>query len=243
MRGPVNRHELEDRVLGPGPVLLFDADDTLWENNVLFERAIDDFCGWVARPGLDAAAVRRLLDDIERVNSAVYGYGGAVFLRSLVQCLEQVRQRPVTPAERRRLERLTEAVLDCRVEPIPEVVDTLTVLQQRYPLVLVTKGDVVEQWRKLDRSGLKGHFRGVHVVREKTTAVYTWLSERYGLSPEATWMVGNSPASDIVPALAAGMGAVYVPNDNTWVLEHAELDTTAERLVTVERFGQLLDHF
>nr|WP_298177725.1 HAD hydrolase-like protein [Saccharomonospora sp.] len=123
------------------------------------------------------------------------------------------------------------------------VVDTLTALQQRYPLVLVTKGDVVEQWRKLDRSGLKSHFLGVHVVREKTTANYTWLAERYELSPESTWMVGNSPASDILPALAAGMGAVLIPNDNTWVLEHAELDTTAERLVTVERFGQLLDHF
>nr|WP_232283677.1 HAD family hydrolase [Saccharomonospora cyanea] len=225
------------------PVLVFDADDTLWECNVVFERAIDDFCGWQARPGLDAADVRELLVEVERANTARHGYGASVFLRSLGDCLERIHQRPATPEERDHLRRLAEAVLDCRIELIPDVAETLGTLQERYPLLLLTKGATDDQWRKLDHSGLRGYFQAVHVVREKDATTYSWLAERYGLDPASTWMVGNSPASDILPALAVGMGAVYVPNDNTWVLEHAELDPDAERLVTLERFGQLLDHF
>ncbi|CAM2955547.1 HAD family hydrolase [Saccharomonospora xinjiangensis] len=243
MAAPVIRGPWGNFVFGRRPVLLFDADDTLWECNVVFERAADDFCAWQARPGLDAAAVRRVLAGIERANTERHGAGAAVFLRSLADCLERLQQRPATGAEHAHLRRLAEAVLDCRIEMIPEVAETLGALQEKYPLVLVTKGDTVDQWRKIDNSGLRGHFEAVHVVREKTTATYSWLAERYQLDVERTWMVGNSPASDILPALAAGMGAVYVPNDNTWALEHADLDSAADRLVTLERFGQLLDHF
>ncbi|EIE99330.1 HAD family hydrolase [Saccharomonospora glauca] len=230
-------------MFGQRSVLMFDADDTLWECNVVFERAIDDFCDWQARPGLDAAAVRKLLAEVEHANSARYGYGAAVFLRSLTDCLERIHRRPATEREREHLGRLAEAVLECRIELIPEVAETLEALRERYPLLLLTKGVPEDQWRKLDNSGLREYFRAVHVVREKDVATYSGLVERYGLDPASTWMVGNSPASDILPALAAGMGAVYVPNANTWVLEHADLDLGAERLVTVERFGQLLDHF
>ncbi|MER7113099.1 HAD family hydrolase [Saccharomonospora azurea] len=227
----------------PCSALLFDADDTLWECNVVFERAIDDFCGWQERPGLDAAAIRRLLGEVERANSARHGYGAAVFLRSLGDCLERIQGRAATPGEGEHLRRLAEAVLDCRIESIPEVSETLEALGQRYPLVLVTKGDTDDQWRKLDASGLRPHFHAVHVVPEKETGTYTRIVERHELDPATTWMVGNSPSSDILPALAAGLGAVYVPNDNTWVLEHAELDLAVDRLLTVERFGRLLDHF
>jgi putative hydrolase of the HAD superfamily len=227
----------------PCSTLLFDADDTLWECNVVFERAIDDFCGWQQRPGLDATAIRRMLGDIERVNSARHGYGATVFLRSLGDCLEQLTGRAPTPEEQDHLRRLAAAVLECRIELIPEVAETLEALGRRYPLVLVTKGDAADQWRKLDHSGLRKHFEAVHVVPEKDTTTYVSLVRRHALDPATTWMVGNSPSSDVLPALAAGLGAVYVPNDNTWALEHAELDFGADRLVTVERFGRLLDHF
>ena len=226
-----------------GQVLLIDADDTLWENNILFERAIEDFLDWVEHPTWDRARVRALLDDVERMNSATHGYGGEVFLRSLGDCLAQLRNRPVTEAERRFLTQLASAVLQCRVEALPGVEDTLRALGRRHRLLLVTKGAVEEQRRKITASRLASHFHAVHIVREKDADIYRWVVRHHGFAPEKTWMIGNSPKSDIAPAREAGLGAVFIPNDNTWVLEHAELDPADERVLTLTAFPELLRHF
>lgn len=226
-----------------GQVLVFDADDTLWENNVLFERVIDDFLEWLVHPTLDKTEIRTILDDIERANAIVHGYGSRVFLNSLGECLERLRQRPATDRERRDIEALAVALLERRVELIPGVADTLAALRGRHDLLLLTKGDPDEQRRKVEASGLAHHFRATHIVREKNAETYRWLAREHGFEPAAAWMIGNSPRSDILPARAAGMNAVFIPNDNTWVLEHDEMDLADPGVLRLTAFRDLLRHF
>lgn len=226
-----------------GLTLVFDADDTLWENNVRFERVIDDFLDWLAHPTLHRARVRAVLDDIEAANSAAHGYGSTVFLRSLGECFERLCERPVSEPERREIDALTAALVDHRVDLVPGVSDTLAALGRRHDLLLLTKGAPEEQRGKLAASGLGPHFHGVHVVAEKDAGTYRRLVADLALDPSTTWMVGNSPRSDVLPARAAGLGAVFIPNEHTWVLETAELDPDDHGVLTLRTFPELLDHF
>lgn len=226
-----------------GRVLVFDADDTLWENNVLFERVIDDFLAWLDHPTLDRAETRAILDDIERANAVAHGYGSRVFLRSLGECLEKLRARPATEQERRQIDELAVALVEHRVELMPGVAETLDELAARHELLLLTKGDPEEQQRKLDACGLLHHFRAAHVVREKDVDTYRWLAREHAFDPAVAWMIGNSPRSDILPARAAGMNAVFIPNDNTWVLEHDDLDPDDAGVLRLTAFPELLRHF
>ncbi|MDP9862541.1 MULTISPECIES: HAD family hydrolase [Streptosporangium] len=226
-----------------GQVLVFDADDTLWENNILFERVIDDFLHWLEHPTLDRAEIRAILDDIEAANAVVHGYGSKMFLRSLGECLERLRERPATVAELRHIDELATALVEGRVELVPGVSETLADLGDRHDLLLLTKGDTDEQQRKLEVSGLAHHFGGIHIVAEKNVDTYRWLAREHSLTPATTWMIGNSPKSDILPARQAGMNAVFIPNDNTWVLEHSELDPADTGVLRLRKFSELPDHF
>jgi len=223
--------------------LLFDADDTLWENNVLFERVIDAYLDWLAHPTLDRAATRAVLDEVERANVVVHGYGTAGFLRSLRDCFERLSERPATDAEAREIERLAAALAFDEVELVPGVAATLADLGTRHDLVLLTKGDTGEQQRKIDASGLAPHFGSVHIVAEKRADTYRALVAELGLVPASTWMIGNSPRSDILPARAAGLRAVFVPNAHTWVLEEDELDHADDGVLHLRHFRELTDHF
>lgn len=226
-----------------GQVLVFDADDTLWENNVVFERVMEDFLDWVAHPVLDRAQIRALLNEIEAANTVVHGYGSKVFLRSLGECLERLRERPVTEAERLRVEELAAALVRHEVELMPGVASTLEDLGTRHELLLLTKGEQEEQARKVAASGLADRFRGVHIVPEKAPDTYRALLAEYGFAPGRSWMIGNSPKSDILPAREAGMSAVFIPNENTWVLEQSELDPADARVLRLAAFPELLRHF
>ncbi|MFG1837431.1 HAD family hydrolase [Micromonospora sp. NPDC049175] len=224
-------------------VLIFDADDTLWENNVVFEQVIDDFLGWLDHPTLDRTEIRLILDDIERANTVAHGYGSKVFLRSLAECLERLRERPATDSERQEIERLAVALVEHKVELMPGVADALDELAGRHELLLLTKGDQADQQRKLDACGLLHHFRAAHIVAEKDVETYRWLVREHRLDPTRAWMIGNSPKSDILPARAAGLNAVFIPNVNTWVLENDELDPTDGGVLRLAAFRDLLHHF
>lgn len=224
-------------------MLIFDADDTLWENNVIFERVIDEFLAWMARPDLDRDGVRAVLDGIEAANAVTHGYGSKVFLRSLGECVARLRGRAATQEESARISGWAAAFDVDRVELIPGVAETLAELALRHELLLLTKGDAQEQQRKVAASGLTRHFRGVHIVAEKDVATYEELKRTYALIPEGTWMIGNSPKSDILPARSAGLNAVFIPNDHTWVLEHGELDPADGKVLRLSAFGELLRHF
>lgn len=225
--------------------LIFDADDTLWENNVHFERAIDGFLDFLAHSAMGRAEVRVVLDQIERANAGVHGYGSAAFGRNLRACYERLAERPIGENDLATVLGFAERILEEEIELIAGVPETLAELAGRHDLVLMTKGHAEEQRLKIDRSGLGGRFRHAAVVPEKDAAAYRTLADELDLDLARTWMVGNSPKSDVNPALAAGLHAVFIPHAQTWRLEHADLDAPSgpRRLLTLERFPDLLRHF
>ncbi|MEU8513425.1 HAD family hydrolase [Kitasatospora sp. NPDC048722] len=224
-----------------GQTLVFDADDTLWENNVLFERVIDGFIDWVAAPG-DEERTRTLLDGIEARNAASLGYGSDVFRLSLRECLQEVHGRVATDEDDARIAELLRPLTDRQVELIEGVAETLAALALRHELLLLTKGAVEEQQWKVDASGVAHHFRSVHIVPEKDEGTYRRLTAELGLDAGRTWMIGNSPKSDILPAVRAGLKAVFIPHEHTWVLEHEEL-RPEDATLRLARFDELLRHF
>jgi putative hydrolase of the HAD superfamily len=224
-------------------VLIFDADDTLWEFNHLFERVIDDYLEWLAHPTQSTDEIRATLLDIEAANAAEHGYGTQVFLRSLRDCFLHLNDRPATDDEQSAINALAAPLLDHHVTPLPGVVETLTVLGTRHRLLLLTKGATDEQQRKIDGSALAPHFEHVHIVAEKDVDTYRDVARHHELDLGTSWMIGNSPKSDIAPARAAGLRAVFIPNVNTWALEHAELDPDDDGILQLRTVRELLDHF
>jgi putative hydrolase of the HAD superfamily len=225
--------------------LLIDADDTLWENNIYFERAIASFISYLDHRVHTREEVREHLNACERVTIAKHGYGLKSFRRSLIACFEQLSDSPVTPEKHARIVSFTEAIAAQEIELLSGVDETLRELAKHHRLILVTKGNVDEQQGKVERSGLRDLFAAIEVPGEKTAAMYRELAEHHACDPANTWMIGNSPRSDINPALAAGLGAVFIPHDFTWVLEHevVEAPTDSTRLLELGGFPELLKHF
>jgi len=223
--------------------LVFDADDTLWENNIYFERAFDAFADYLAHSSLTPQQVRDVLDEIETANNKIHGYGTLNFARNLRQCYEHLAERDVSEVDLKTVVGFAEQILECPMEVIDGVPETLEYLASRHDLTLFTKGHPEEQKLKIDRSGLGVWFGHTAIVKEKDAPAYRALVEERGLDPERTWMIGNSPKSDINPALDAGLRAVFVPHAFTWVLEKQELRPGNGRLLVVERFAELRNHF
>jgi putative hydrolase of the HAD superfamily len=225
--------------------LLIDADDTLWENNIYFERAIAKFISHLNRREFTAGQVRHVLNDVERECIITHGYGLHSFAHALVRTFEKLAVEPVTAADHERIHSFAHEIADHPVEIIAQVPETLEHLAARNHLILVTKGDITEQSGKIERSGLKEYFAATEIVAEKNAATYHGVVAKYGLSPDTTWMIGNSPKSDINPALAAGLNAVFVPHADTWVLEHEDVAVApdAQRLLTLHSFADLREHF
>jgi putative hydrolase of the HAD superfamily len=230
---------------GEPQTLLIDADDTLWENNIYFERAIAKFISFLNHREYTAEQVRLILNDVERDSIVTHGYGLNSFAHSLVDTFEKLSVDPVTPEMHKRIHSFAHQIADHPMEILPEVVETLQYLGERHHLIMMTKGNFAEQSGKVERSGLKEYFSAIEIVAEKDESVYRSAITKYALSPDVSWMVGNSPKSDINPALAAGLHAVFVPHGNTWILEHEELATApaSQQLLVVERFGDLRKHF
>ena len=223
--------------------LVFDADDTLWENNIYFERAFDDFCSFLNHSKLTPVQVRDVLNEIELVNSKVHGYGSKNFGLNLQQAYRHLAEREICGNDLDHVMALAERILEQPLEVMDGVEVTLAELARRHELTLFTKGHPEEQRMKVDRSGLGGYFSHTAIVKEKDAPAYQRLIEERRFDPRETWMIGNSPKSDINPALEAGLNAVLVPHPHTWVLEHQDLREGGERLKIVATFGQLRDHF
>lgn len=223
--------------------LIFDADDTLWENNRYFEQVIDDYLDWLDHPTQNRQQIRAVLDDIERARAATNGYGSAAFLRNLYDCFEQLSRRAPSEAERTAIERLAAPLVNPAVELMPDIATTLAELATRHELALLTKGDPEEQRRKIAASGLAGYFGVIDIVAEKDPATYRGLIAERHWDPATTWMIGNSPKSDVQASRAAGLRAVFIPNPHTWILEETEIDLEDAGTLRLKEFRQLLDHF
>ena len=231
--------------LPAGQTLLLDADDTLWENNIYFERAIAAFISYLDHRTHTPAEVREHLNACERATIAAQGYGLKSFRKSLIACFEQLTNQPVTAEKHERIVSFAQSIADQKLELLPGVAETMPALAARHRCILVTKGDPAEQRDKLNRSGLEAHFRAIEVLPEKTPDAYRALVSHHVCEAATTWMIGNSPRSDINPALAAGLHAVFIPHGATWVLEHEAVDPPppGQRLLEVARFPDLTRHF
>jgi putative hydrolase of the HAD superfamily len=223
--------------------LIIDADDTLWENNIYFERAFDEFVEFLDHSTLAAPEIRAVLDTIEESNARIHGYGSLNFGRNLRRTYERLAERDVRPEDLETVMGFAERILECPMETIAGVPETLAYLAARHDLTLFTKGHPDEQTLKIGRSGLGEYFRHTAIVKEKDPTAYRRLVAERGMDPARTWMIGNSPKSDINPALAAGLHAVFVPHAHTWILEKQEIAEADGRLLVVDRFEDLRKHF
>ena len=223
--------------------LIVDADDTLWENNIYFERAFEEFVAFLDHSSMAPQEVRDILDEMERTNARIHGYGSLNFGRNLAQCYQHLVEREIRERDVRTVMGFAERILECPMEVIPGVRETLGYLAGRHDLTLFTKGHEDEQKLKIDRSGLGGFFRHTAIVKEKDAAAYRRLVAERGMDAAVTWMIGNSPKSDVNPALEAGLNAVFVPHEHTWVLEKQDLQPGMGRLLVLEKFEDLRERF
>ncbi len=228
-----------------GQTLLIDADDTLWENNVYFERAISAFISYLNHHEYSPAQVREALNAVERETILAHGYGLSSFTRSLITCFERLSPAPVTDEKRNKIRSFAHSIAEQEIELLPGVEETLTDLSSRHHLLLMTKGNHAEQADKLAHSGLAPYFAAVEIVAEKDPPTYRRVIERHELKPHTSWMIGNSPKSDINPALAAGLHAVFLFHPDTWVLEHASVDPAppGQHLLELDSFARLREVF
>ena len=220
--------------------IFIDADDTLWANNFYFEEAIVAFTSYLDDPVLTPKEIHDRFDSIERQNR---GNGTENFTVNLKQCFAEFRERDCTPGEDEDISGITECVLNHPVVPLDGVEETLTYLRERHYLRMVTKGPHAEQEAKIERSGLRHLFDDCSIVAEKNVNTYRELIAQTQATPSRTWMVGNSPRSDIIPALAAGIGAVLIPDPHPWALEHADLPVLDDRFHVREKFSDLQQLF
>src|SRR5262245_53599499 len=167
--------------------LIFDADDTLWENNIYFERAFDEFVAFLDHSTMSAREVRDVLDEIERVNSKIHGYGSLSFGRNLRECYRHLVEREISDGDLQAVMGFAERILECPMEVIPGVRETLEYLAPRHDLTLFTKGHPEEQKLKIDRSGLGAYFGHTAIVKEKDAAAYRALVTERGMEVGRTW--------------------------------------------------------
>ena len=223
--------------------LIIDADDTLWEDSSYFEQSIEEFITFLNHQTLSRAQVRSILDEIELANSGLHIFGSRAFAQNLGECYCRLANGPVDPADLARARELGCRLLHQPRKVLEGVPETLHYLAPRHDLILFTKGHPVEQSLKLKTSGLGIFFRHIEITRAKNPSAYSSLAARLGLDCSRTWMIGNAPRSDVNPALAAGLNAVYIPHAQTWRLENEEISPGPGQLIVLERFAELVRHF
>jgi putative hydrolase of the HAD superfamily len=226
-----------------GLTLFVDADDTLWENNIYFEAVVADYLALVQGQGCPPERARARLIEVERERVGRFGYGISNFQASLeLACRSLIGEAATVDTDP--IAGLCASLRRRAGTHLAEVAATLRSLAGRHRVVLLTKGDGDDQMGKVARSGLRRHLHQVDIVPEKDVAAYQDVLRRHGASPGSSWMVGNSPKSDILPALRAGLGAVFVPHAATWALELADLPAPhTPRYIVLDRFRDLLDCF
>lgn len=225
--------------------LILDADDTLWENNIFYEQTIQSFAQRMAQEGFDPQRARETLSQVEHERIPLYGYAPQEFVRSLVLTYHRLCQedsRPPQPEVEAEVEAIGRQVIEYPIILMDGVPETLARLRPHCRLFLLTKGDPQAQRSKIERSGLAPYFEAVHIVPEKGPDVLQDLIARYNLDPARTWMVGNSPRSDINPALEVGIGAIYIPYHTPWSFEETPI-VDPQRVITLERFSDLVHLF
>jgi|CXWK01.1.fsa_nt_gi putative hydrolase of the HAD superfamily len=217
----------------PFEVIGFDADDTLWHSEDGFHANEQRFVDLVSPYAPDGVDVKAALTGVEKKNLSVLGYGVKAFGLSAVEAAITITNGRVPTSVIGQIVDLIHDQLAAPVRLLPQVPEVLEKVGSRYRLVLITKGDLVQQTRKVETSGLEHHFDQVDIVLEKDPTTYSRILGRVGVAPERFCMVGNSVRSDILPVIALGGTGVHVPYPLLWDLEHIDHDEHFAELATI----------
>ncbi len=218
----------------------FDADDTLWHNERFFALTQATFAG-LLRDYTDPASLMDRLLVAERRNIPHYGFGIKGFTLSMIETAIEVTDGTLPASVISEILNAGRDMLAHPVELLPDVQDTLEALRDSYRLVLITKGDLLDQERKLASSGLRDLFNAIEIVSEKTPVVYDRIFHQHGDGPQRAMMVGNSMKSDVLPMIDAGGWGVHIPHGTPWALEHAPPPDQAPRFAEITKLPELMD--
>lgn len=216
----------------------FDADDTLWQNEQFFRFTEQEFAKLLADHGDHGTISARLLD-AERRNLGHYGFGVKGFTLSMIETAIEVTEGRAPATVISRILEIGRDLMDHPMETLPGAVETLEALADDFTIVMITKGDLFHQEKKLAQSGLGDFFDAIEIVSDKKPATYRTLFARHGDGPEHAMMVGNSLKSDIIPAIEAGGWGVHVPHELTWALEHADAPWESQRFREIPTLAEL----
>jgi len=220
-------------------MIAFDADDTLWKTEANFEKAQEELEKILA-PWQDSEQTEEIVFKTEMENLSIYGLGVKAFTLSMIEAALQISQGEIQGKAIEQIIQLGREMLEAEVELFPCVADTIPTLSKDYPLMVITKGDLLDQTTKISRSGLAPYFSLVEVVSEKSPDSYTRVLEKFHLDPKNLLMVGNSLKSDIQPILQLGGTAVHIPAGTTWAHELvSDFDTSQDRFYELEHMGHL----
>ncbi len=223
----------------PLSIIGFDADDTLWQNEQFYRLTEAHFHGLLADYAEGSHISERLLE-AEKRNLAHYGFGIKGFTLSMIETALEITEGRVPSKVIGDILAIGRDLLSHPVECLPHARETLEALAGHYFLVLITKGDLFDQERKLAQSGLGDYFDAVEIVSDKNATTYRRIFGKHGEGPERAMMIGNSLKSDIVPALAVGAWGVFVPHELTWIFEHVEKPVDVPRFREIADLGGLL---
>ncbi|WGK65008.1 HAD family hydrolase [Croceiramulus getboli] len=231
-------------------VIAFDADDTLWVNEPLFRVAEEEFCE-LMKPFIEEKECASRLFDFEMQNLPLYGYGIKPFTLSLVEAAIALSDHSVDHATLLKIIEIGKKMLNAPVVVLDGVEAVLLALsrrtqkqddQRKFKLVMATKGDLLDQERKLEKSGLAKYFHHIEVMSDKQPANYQKLVRHLDIDPAHFLMVGNSMKSDILPVLQMGAAAVHIPFHTTWAHEVVDREVRHDRLITIKEIGALTEH-
>lgn len=221
-------------------VIAFDADDTLWVNEPYFRQTEDRFYELLSGYSSQHSLERELLrTEIE--NLALYGYGIKGFMLSMIETALKITDHKISAETIERIVDLGKQMLDQSIELLDGVEEVLQKLKDKYRLVVATKGDLLDQERKLKKSGIGHYFHHVEIMSEKDDANYLKLIKHLDIKPDELMMVGNSLKSDIIPVLNVGGYAIHVPYHITWAHEQVEQDIESEKFKSAERIEDILN--
>jgi len=223
----------------PFAMLAFDADDTLWHNERLYVDAQARLADLLSAYQ-DGKWVRQRLFQTESHNMQHYGYGIKAFTLSMIETAIELTEGKISGQYLGQILAVAKGMLNAEVELLDHVGETIPLLAETHPLMLITKGDLLEQERKIKRSGMARYFKHVEIVSQKSRENYSELLKQHGIPPERFLMVGNSPRSDILPILELGGNAVYIPYETTWLHEAADLPPEGQAgFYALQHMGEL----
>lgn len=224
----------------PIKVIAFDADDTLWVNEPYFREAEEKFCS-LLEDFMPSHSILKELYHTEISNLKLYGYGIKGFMLSMIETALRVSDQKMPISLVEKVIRIGQEMLEKPVDLLPGVEEVLQKLNGDFRIVLATKGDLVDQERKLKKSGLEQYFHHIEIMSEKRVEDFAKLIRHLDVDPVNFVMLGNSLKSDILPVLELGGHAIHIPFHITWVHEEIQHEVIHERFVSVENITQAAD--